>query len=337
METRTKRSRSLRKTPSGFTLRRSAPWLLRLGGLIVFPILIWVGIDFAEVGRSLRQARIEWAIAAFAFLQASIFLRAWRWRMVAEAVGIHYPRFRDYLVLVYLSLFAGVAVPQTAASFAPALFMAEDGYPWQKSVGSIVLDRAIEALLTLLLAVGAAIYLYPVVPGISISVIVAGGSIFLALGAAYTWRRQLGRAVEALGTRYPRLTRWSDRLQAPDLAKAAYDQRARLGRATVVGLLVALSDIAFAVVAAAALGIDVSWVFIAMAWSIVLLVIMLPISVGGLGPREGMFVVLFAAKGEPQEEALALGLLIFALSLAARAPGIIAWITRRAGSAPTPA
>ena len=300
-------------------------------------MLVWVGIDFTEVGNSLRKARIDLAIAAFALLQIGIVLRAWRWRMVAEAVGIHYHRFRDYVVLFYLGLFAGVAVPQTAASFAPALFMAEDGYPWQRSVGSIVLDRAIEALLTLLFAVGAAIYLYPVVPGISISVIVTGGSIYLALVGAYVWRRQLGRAAEALGTRFPRLTRWSDRLQAPDLAKAVYDQRARLGKATVVGLLVALSDIAFAVAAAAALGIDASWVFIAMAWSIVAMVVMLPISVGGLGPREGMFVLLFAAKGEPQEEALALGLLIFALSLAARAPGIIAWTTRRARAAPTTA
>ncbi len=313
------------------------PWLLRLAGLIVFPVLIWVGIDFAEAGRSLSEARIELAIAAFALLQTGNVLRAWRWRMVAEAVGIHYPRFRDYVVLFYLGLFAGVAVPQTAASFAPVLFMAEDGYPWQRSVGSIILDRAIEALLTLLFAVVAAIYLYPVVPGLSISVIVAGGSIYLALGGAYVWRRQLGRAVEALGIRYPRLTRWSDHLQAPDLVKAVYDQRARLGRATVVGLLVALSDIAFAVVAAVALGIDASWVFIAMAWSVVLLVIMLPISVLGLGPREGLFVVLFAAKGEPKEEALALGLLIFALSLAVRAPGIIVWATRRAGAAPPPA
>ena len=257
--------------------------------------------------------------------------------MVADAVGIRYRRFRDYLALFYLGLFAGVALPQTAASFTMALFMAEDGYPWQRSVGSIVLDRAIEALLALLLAMGAAIYLYPVVPGISISVIVAGGSIFLTLGGAYVWRRQLGRAVETLGTRYPRLTQWSDHLQAPDLAKAIYDQRARLGRATVVGLLVALSDVAFAIVAAEALGIDASWVFIAMAWSIVALVVMLPISVGGLGPREGMFVVLFAAKGEPQEEALALGLLMFALGLAMRSPGIIVWATRRARAAPPPA
>ncbi len=104
-----------------------------------------------------------------------------------------------------------------------------------------------------------------------------------------------------------------------------------------MGLLIAFLDAALAVVAAVALGIDASWVFIAMAWSVVALVIMLPISVGGLGPREGMFVVLFAAAGKPEEEALALGLLMFALSLAVRAPGVIAWITRRARAVPVPA
>ena len=257
--------------------------------------------------------------------------------MLADAVGIRNYRYRDYLALFYLGLFAGVALPQTAASLTMALFMAEDGYSWQKSVGSIVLDRTVQAVLALLFAVGAAIYLYPVVPGLSLSIIVAGGSIFLALGAAYTWRRQLGRAVEALGTRYPLLTRWSDRLQAPDLAKAVNEQRARLGRATALSVLVTFLEVAYVIMLAEALGIEASWVFLAMAWSVVALVVMLPISVAGLGPREGMFVVLFTAAGEPKEEALALGLLMFALGLAMRAPGLIVWITRRAKAVPSAA
>lgn len=322
----------------GLRIRQSTvAWFVRLGGFIVFPILVWLGIDFAEVGRSLREARIELVIVAFAFLQASVVFRVWRWRVLADVVGIRYRSFWDYVVLFYLGLFAGVAMPQAAASFTPALFMAEEGHSWQRSAGSIVLDRAIEALLTLAFAVAAAIYLYPVVPGLSISVIVAGGTIFLTLGGAYAWRRQLGRAVEALRTRYHLLKRWSDGLQAPDLAKAAYDQRARLGRAVILALLIAFLDIAFVIASAEALGIDASWVFIAMTWSVVALVIMLPISVLGLGPREGMLVVLFTAAGEPREEALTLGLLVFALGLAVRAPGLIVWITRRAKVAPTSA
>ncbi len=328
--------RSLRKTASGFTLGRTGPWLLRLGGLIVFPILVWFGIDFADVGRSLREARIELVIAALALRQAAVLLGVWRWRMLAEAVGIRYPRFRDYLFLSYLGLFAGLALPQTAASFTPALFMTEDGHPWQRSVGSIVLDRTVEVLVTLLFAVGAAIYLFPVVPLLSISFITAGGSIFLALGGAYVWRRQLGRVAEALRARYPLLKRWSDGLQVPGLARALYDERARLGRAAVLGVLIAFLNTAFVVMAAAALGIGASWVFIAMAWGVAAPVIMLPISVLGLGPREGMFVLLFTAAGEPREEALALGLLLFVLGLVVRAPSIIVWATRRAKVAPTP-
>lgn len=322
--------RSPRKTTSGFTLRRTGPWLLRLGGLIVFPILVWIGIDFADVGRSLHGARIELVIAALALRQAAVLLGVWRWRMLAEAVGIRYPRFRDYLVLFYLGLFAGLALPQTAASFAPTLFMAQDGHPWQKSVGSIVLDRIMEGLLALVFAVAAAIYLFPVVPRLSISVIVVGGCILVAVGAAYAWRRQLGQALEALTARYPLLKRWSDGLQIPGLAKAVDEQRARLGRAAVLGVLITFMNAAFVVMAAVALGIEASWVFVAMAWGVTALVIMLPISVLGLGPREGMLVVLFTAAGEPREEALALGLLLFALGLAVRAPSVIVWATRRA-------
>jgi hypothetical protein len=39
-----------------------------------------------------------------------------------------------------------------------------------------------------------------------------------------------------------------------------------------------------------------------------------------------MLVLLFTAAGEPSEEAVALGVLLFAVGIVARLPGIVGWL-----------
>ncbi|MCC6763807.1 MAG: flippase-like domain-containing protein [Deltaproteobacteria bacterium] len=84
------------------------------------------------------------------------------------------------------------------------------------------------------------------------------------------------------------------------------------------------------------LGIDVT--FAAMAWvrSVVVLFTVLPISIGGLGVREGVLVLTLAAYGVPAADALALSILVFATTILA--PGLVGgvlegWHWRR-GDAP---
>ena len=82
-----------------------------------------------------------------------------------------------------------------------------------------------------------------------------------------------------------------------------------------------------------ALAIDLSPVFIAMGASLVGLMMLLPITINGLGAREAILVTLFSAAGAPQEEAIALGLLMFATNVLSRLPGFFAWTRRPRASA----
>ncbi|HHQ47344.1 MAG TPA: hypothetical protein ENK19_00490, partial [Acidobacteria bacterium] len=56
---------------------------------------------------------------------------------------------------------------------------------------------------------------------------------------------------------------------------------------------------------------------------------LLPISLGGFGPREVTFVTLMATLGVPAESALALVLLREACNLATALPGAILYVTSR--------
>jgi len=65
----------------------------------------------------------------------------------------------------------------------------------------------------------------------------------------------------------------------------------------------------------ASVGIDVSFVTIGWIRSAVLLITMLPVSIGGFGVREGAFLMLLRPYGASGEQALALSLLVFAVRL----------------------
>src|SRR3990170_1307154 len=119
---------------------RRLSWAVRLAGLAVFPILIWLGVDVRDTGEILRRSQAGLVILALAVTLATVGLRTWRWRLIAEASGVHYPRFWDYLVLFYTGFFAGAAMPQAAASFSPLLFVSEDGRSWRRAALSIAFD-----------------------------------------------------------------------------------------------------------------------------------------------------------------------------------------------------
>src|SRR3546814_3733401 len=83
------------------------------------------------------------------------------------------------------------------------------------------------------------------------------------------------------------------------------------------------------VAAAWALGLDFPIAHFFIFVPIVNLLTQIPLTVGGLGLREAGFVSLFGVVGMNAESALALSLLVYAMSVAATLPG--AWFFLRRG------
>ncbi len=154
--------------------------LLRWSGLVFFPVIFFMGIDLTKTVDVLRDSNVALVLLAILLMESAILIRVLRWKTVCEATGVHYPRFWDYLSLFYTGLFAGTAMPQVAASFAPVLFVSEDGRSWRRAAISILFDRFVELGMILLFAFGAAIYLYRELPEASVAVMV--GLFVVAIG-----------------------------------------------------------------------------------------------------------------------------------------------------------
>jgi glycosyltransferase 2 family protein len=89
--------------------------------------------------------------------------------------------------------------------------------------------------------------------------------------------------------------------------------------------------VAFLLLAAMGDSVGLGWVLVL--FPAVLLLSMLPISLGGWGVRESAMVVAFALVGVPADAALATSILYGLCLLAASLPGGLVWLTERRASA----
>ena len=136
--------------------------------------------------------------------------------------------------------------------------------------------------------------------------------------------------------------RWLDRLNAPRFASAVHlgVKQIRSHRRAPWEIIGSAFAYQFCLLFAAgcgveAMGIDRVGMTALMAFlPAVLIIQVLPLGIGGLGIREGALVVFLGGIGVSDEQAIALGLLIYFLTLASSLPGFLAliWGGRARGS-----
>jgi uncharacterized protein (TIRG00374 family) len=309
---------------------KHASWALRLSGLLVFPALFVFNREILhDAADAMGDANLALLAAATVLMLAASIVRAMRWRVLAEASGVHYPHFLDYLSIYYAGLFLGAAVPQVAASFAPVVLMTEDGQSWRRATVSILFDRLVETLAILLVAFVAALYLIPEYTKLSAIVLLISGGAFTAVAFGGVLLVKAPRIIERI-ERGPllKLRKITDMVSSGEARGLFRGIRSRAGQLAGLSFAVVLLQVSVVVLLAEALSLDASVVFLAAVAAMVVLVVMVPISFAGLGSREAMLVVLFTAAGEPKNAAVALGVLLFAVGLAARLPGVLGWVRR---------
>jgi glycosyltransferase 2 family protein len=116
--------------------------------------------------------------------------------------------------------------------------------------------------------------------------------------------------------------------------------RPLLVRTTLLGLVYQALVVLCTIWLARAIGLDLSAALVAAVLPLVLLATLVPITIAGLGVREGGFVALLAAAGVAAEPATLLSLLSLATAAVASLPGalvLLSWHRRpRAHDYPTP-
>jgi len=309
-------------------VRRALPAALRLAvalGLTAY--VLWRSDPAAALG-ALRTVDWRFIAAAAALVLIDRALMAYRWlvllRPLPSASGVP---FRAVLRVFFISTFVGTFLPASVGGDAVrSVALARHAVPLTDVVASVLLDRVFGILGILLVgavalaAVPAAVpvWLPPVTIALAAAASLALAVTLLSAPAQRLAARAVGwlpfahlRGVGANLLEALRAYRQAPGALANVLAGSVGVQLMRVWQAWLLGLSVGI-----------ALGPVPYLVYV----PVILLVMLLPITINGLGTSQAAFVYLFARSGVVQSDAFALSVLFVALGIVGNLPGAALYV-----------
>jgi hypothetical protein len=290
-------------------------WVLKFAVSAALITWLLARSDLAQLGaglRSLDRATVALALGIYAL---SILVAAAKWRVLVPGTAI---TLLSGLTLI--GQFYAIVLPgQIAGEVMKAYRLGQGRVDAERIAASVVLDKA-TGLLALLLIGLAGLYATGLeLPGALRGVLAVAflfgvaGAISLAIPGVHPIIR---RTCMKVAQSAPRLASLASRVAFFFDAWRDYLRRPRwLVLSVGIGVAYQLCNIAILTLVGSKIGIalpvaDWFWIF-----CVVSLAVVLPLSIGGLGIREGAFVGVLGFLAIPNEQALALSFSVFGLQL----------------------
>jgi uncharacterized membrane protein YbhN (UPF0104 family) len=293
-------------------------WLRVAASAALLALLAW-RVDFAPLSARLEAFRWEWYLAGLGTMAPYLAVQATLLRRLLRAQGLAVG-FGATVRTLLVSAFLGFFLPGGVGSDAVlCLTLCRSTERKETVLSAVAFARVATLLGTLGLALAASFSPACPIPGLRrmsltlLAALAGGYAAFVLL-----WRRRTREGLRA-PTRLGRL--WQMGLRAVDIL-AAYGRNPRLllGVAPLV-LLVGLMRVGFDYLAARAIGLQIPAVDFFVFAAAIGLVLTIPLTVAGLGVREGSYVYLFSLVGVAGADALTLALVSFSFTVAVALAG----------------
>jgi len=282
---------------------------IALSGLLLGLILRQV--HWAEVRDALWRIDLRWLASAWGLFVAGVIVRAARWQVLLDALGVHRP-LGELTTWYFIGGFFNVLLPTGFGGDAVRVAeLAQDTRRPGPVLNSVVVDRYLGLMVLLAMGVAAALFQPGVAPA-GVMLLTAGlfgGGLLAAWLLRRGWWTCWGARADFLG-RAVRLLR----LPALAEALAPYDRPA-LVRGLVTSLAFNLLQIGWNLAIAQGLELHLPVATYLAFVPLTAVALMLP-AFGGLGVRELSYVGLFGSVGVPQAAALALSLGVYIITVA---------------------
>ena len=295
-----------------------------VSGFLLYYLL--AQMDLGGLRQELARTRIEFFALAVLFFVASNVLGAVQWHRLLLAQDLKVS-FRQAIVFYFVGVFFNNVLLGNIGGDALRIYdIRRLTGSATAGVAATVVDRFIGLFSTCTLALGAYLaldadnVLVPALAPVWVALVV-----LLALG----FSQRLGHLAEGAAQRFlPGAL--ANPLVALRRSFGIYRHRAGLLLSVwLVSLGVQLSRILVYWSAGLAVGMDPGLLYFVCFQPVAAVVAALPISVGGLGVREGTLVQLFAGLGVAAEKATAMSLLGYSAGILASLLGGVAFVLRR--------
>ena len=312
-------------------MKRRRPFLLLLLktlvslGLLLF--LLW-RIDLFELLKTLTSAHLFYVVLVLIIYLLSQLVSCFRWVLLARPLGFRLP-FKEFLSFYFIGMFFNLFAPSTVGGdMGRVFYLARDGTetpegrlaaPTAYALISVVADRTIG--MAVLVWIGALALL--IFPTYSLPPVIRYLTYAIALGSLLAWasipliNRVLRRREGPLGKnlRCGLETYWS--------------HHSVIIQTIVLSFLVHFIQTGIQILVGQALYVDLPWSYGFILYPLVGLFSALPISLNGIGLREGGYLFLLRQIDVSSEKAIAFGLLWFIIIVLDSLIGGIVFILRK--------
>lgn len=288
-------------------------------GLIAF--LIW-RYGRGSLIHALIQERPAYFLAAVALYVAGQVMSAYRWQLLAGIGGLAGP-FPEFFAFYFIGMFTNLFVPGlVGGDAARAFYLSRRHSQFGKAAASVVADRAVGLVaLTWLAAIcGWLLGRDMLAPALLVPMVAVGSAAmlgYLALPSLVPLLRWApGRLSRLVGVLIP-----------------YFASRAALIAALALSLVLQISLAVCQYLLALGLGLEIPfWIFL-LCVPAANFFASIPVTLNGLGLRESAYIYLFGLASVGKVDAIALGLLWFAATMAGGATGALAFLmTDRLGA-----
>jgi glycosyltransferase 2 family protein len=306
---------------------------LVVSGLLI-GLLFWK-VDAAKVAADLGKLRPEFVFFAWAYYVVCQLLSSYRWQMFLKVKGIRVSLaklFSFYMIGMFLNHFLPGAV---GGDVAKSYYLYRETGEGKYAVASVFLERFTGLIGLSALSLAGLVVWWRYLESPLVLGAVGGTALFLLAVILMLWwpplSRPLNRLVFALSPR-----RVGEPLRKVYEALEGY----RDCRGTLVGAVALSTGIQclyalFYALVSRELGTPIDLQYFILFLPLVTLAIMVPVSVGGLGVREGLMILLFGEVGVPAEHVLAVSLTAYLLNtLLSLLGAVFLVVQRKPGSLP---
>jgi hypothetical protein len=294
--------------------------VLRIGVSVGLVALMVSKLDTSNMLRFLQRADAALVGLTLAAVLLDRALMGVRWMKLVEALGVEAPRSKLFRIF-FLSTFFGSFLPSGVGGEAVrAISFSKLTSKGIESVASVAFDRLIGLLSMLLVGLLSLVVFYRVYAHPALLYVVLAGSLLLlaVLGAA------LARPVHSIllgrfGSATGRLAGWVRRAVE---AMTRYRERpGTLVLVLAISIGVQLLRVLQAYLLSESMELGTPAVYFLCFIPPILVVTMLPISVGGWGTANLAYVALFSQVGMDPDGAFVLSVLILGLGVVGNLPG----------------
>ena len=255
--------------------------------LIIF-YLIFTKIDFWSVVDVLSHANILYLFIALLLLFAIILIIAKRWQVILKTIGYNF-HYKECFNLIMGALPLASITPSKSGDVIKAYYL-KDEIPASKTVGSVITERMLDALILVLFSLIGMIFCKKYeLAGVALGILICIIAIFLLARTGFNFR-------------LPMKSSWNDKFQNIILStKLLTKDKKAFSIILSYSILIWFISIVQTLIFFYALGINVPLLFTIANIPIAIFIGLIPVTLGGMGTRDAAIIILFSAYAAPSQ------------------------------------